>query len=63
MRGRPRKEENTATKAPTDIQRLISVGDHRHRKTEKEEDEELLSEARKEKTLFKFDKSPKCEYF
>lgn len=60
MRGRPKKEELTS-KPPTEIQRLISDGDHRHRKTEKEEDEELLSEARKEKTFFKFEKSPKCK--
>ncbi|CAJ0575408.1 unnamed protein product, partial [Mesorhabditis spiculigera] len=33
-------------------------GDHRHRKTEKEEDEELLAEANKDAGLILFDKTP-----
>lgn len=34
-------------------------GDHRHRKTEQEEDEELLSEANKSANYFRFEESPK----
>lgn len=34
-------------------------GDHRHRKTEQEEDEELLSEAAKQASYFRFEESPK----
>lgn len=44
--GRPRKVSD----AP--------VGDHRHRMTEKEEDEELLQQAKQKDELIIFDKSP-----
>uniref|UniRef100_A0A8C4R2P1 SNF2 related chromatin remodeling ATPase 5 n=1 Tax=Eptatretus burgeri TaxID=7764 RepID=A0A8C4R2P1_EPTBU len=50
--GRPR------TKAD-EKQNLISVGDYRHRRTEQEEDEELLSESRKSANiLLRFEDSP-----
>uniref|UniRef100_UPI00358E8A34 SWI/SNF-related matrix-associated actin-dependent regulator of chromatin subfamily A member 5-like isoform X1 n=1 Tax=Myxine glutinosa TaxID=7769 RepID=UPI00358E8A34 len=50
--GRPR------TKAD-EKQNLISVGDYRHRRTEQEEDEELLSESRKSaNVLLRFEDSP-----
>ena len=36
---------------------------HRHRRTEKEEDEELLQSSRKKEThQLIFDKSPSCKY-
>uniref|UniRef100_F1KRC8 Chromatin-remodeling complex ATPase chain isw-1 n=2 Tax=Ascaris suum TaxID=6253 RepID=F1KRC8_ASCSU len=37
---------------------ISGVGDHRHRKTEKEEDEELIHLARKSETLIRFEKTP-----
>lgn len=33
-------------------------GDHRHRMTEKEEDEELMEQSKKTDTVFTFQKSP-----
>ncbi|MCP9263537.1 ISWI chromatin-remodeling complex ATPase ISW2 [Dirofilaria immitis] len=35
-----------------------SEGDHRHRKTEKEEDEELINQVKKSETLIRFEKTP-----
>lgn len=46
--GRPRFRE----------QRLSSAGDHRHRMTEQEEDEELLAQAKKSETVMVFQESP-----
>jgi SWI/SNF-related matrix-associated actin-dependent regulator of chromatin subfamily A member 5 len=36
----------------------VDPADHRHRKTEKEEDEELLEQETKSSGVFLFDKSP-----
>ncbi|XP_032476357.1 probable global transcription activator SNF2L1 isoform X10 [Phocoena sinus] len=50
--GRPRIKKD-------DKQSLISVGDYRHRRTEQEEDEELLSESRKTSNVcVRFEVSP-----
>ncbi|XP_053086546.1 probable global transcription activator SNF2L1 isoform X2 [Pangasianodon hypophthalmus] len=50
--GRPRVK-------PDEKQSLLSVGDNRHRRTEQEEDEELLSESRKATNiLVRFEESP-----
>ncbi|KAF5891766.1 SWI/SNF-related matrix-associated actin-dependent regulator of chromatin subfamily A member 5-like, partial [Clarias magur] len=50
--GRPRVK-------PDEKQNLLSVGDNRHRRTEQEEDEELLSESRKAtNVLVRFEESP-----
>ncbi|KAJ8266456.1 hypothetical protein GJAV_G00130640 [Gymnothorax javanicus] len=50
--GRPRVRQN-------EKQNLLSVGDNRHRRTEQEEDEELLSESRKAaNVLVRFEESP-----
>ncbi|XP_076417689.1 SWI/SNF-related matrix-associated actin-dependent regulator of chromatin subfamily A member 1 isoform X4 [Peromyscus maniculatus bairdii] len=50
--GRPRVKKD-------DKQSLISVGDYRHRRTEQEEDEELLSESRKTSNVcVRFEVSP-----
>lgn len=38
------------------------VGDHRHRKTEKEEDEELLQESKRAEKGFRFEKNPWCKW-
>ncbi|KAE9547659.1 hypothetical protein FO519_009128, partial [Halicephalobus sp. NKZ332] len=38
--------------------RPSAIGDHRHRMTEQEEDEELIQQSKKADTLFIFDKSP-----
>ncbi|OBS79006.1 hypothetical protein A6R68_18616 [Neotoma lepida] len=55
--GRPRVKKD-------DKQSLISAGDYRHRRTEQEEDEELLSESRKTSNVcVRFEVSPSCEYF
>ncbi|VDN01321.1 unnamed protein product [Thelazia callipaeda] len=43
LKGRPRNQ---------------SEGDHRHRKTEKEEDEELINQVKKSDTLVRFEKTP-----
>ncbi|UYV62642.1 SMARCA5 [Cordylochernes scorpioides] len=50
--GRPRLKKND------EKAKLSAVGDHRHRMTEQEEDEELLSESRKSFTVTRFDQSP-----
>ncbi|TKR76891.1 hypothetical protein L596_017963 [Steinernema carpocapsae] len=50
-RGRPKASEPTTSQP-------AAVGDHRHRMTEKEEDEELLSQTKKAENLFRFEKSP-----
>ncbi|XP_076316124.1 LOW QUALITY PROTEIN: SWI/SNF-related matrix-associated actin-dependent regulator of chromatin subfamily A member 5-like [Tachypleus tridentatus] len=50
--GRPRKK-------PDEKAKLSAVGDHRHRMTEQEEDEELLSESRRSAiTVTRFEQSP-----
>ncbi|XP_056116068.1 probable global transcription activator SNF2L1 [Rhinichthys klamathensis goyatoka] len=50
--GRPRLKQD-------EKQNLLSVGDNRHRRTEQEEDEELLSESRKAaNVLVRFEESP-----
>ncbi|XP_071951063.1 SWI/SNF-related matrix-associated actin-dependent regulator of chromatin subfamily A member 5-like [Antedon mediterranea] len=50
--GRPRSKKDDRAK-------LSAVGDHRHRMTEQEEDEELLTEARKAtNAITQFEKSP-----
>ncbi|KAL0994230.1 hypothetical protein UPYG_G00119550 [Umbra pygmaea] len=50
--GRPRVKQD-------EKQNLLSVGDNRHRRTEQEEDEELLSESRKSaNVLVRFEESP-----
>ncbi|XP_073696521.1 probable global transcription activator SNF2L1 [Garra rufa] len=50
--GRPRIKQD-------EKQNLLSVGDNRHRRTEQEEDEELLSESRKAaNVLVRFEESP-----
>uniref|UniRef100_A0A8C8I8Y1 SNF2 related chromatin remodeling ATPase 1 n=1 Tax=Oncorhynchus tshawytscha TaxID=74940 RepID=A0A8C8I8Y1_ONCTS len=50
--GRPRVKQD-------EKQNLLSVGDNRHRRTEQEEDEELLSESRKAaNVLVRFEESP-----
>uniref|UniRef100_A0A8B9L751 SWI/SNF-related matrix-associated actin-dependent regulator of chromatin subfamily A member 5-like n=1 Tax=Astyanax mexicanus TaxID=7994 RepID=A0A8B9L751_ASTMX len=50
--GRPRTKQD-------EKQNLLSVGDNRHRRTEQEEDEELLSESRKAANLLvRFEESP-----
>ncbi|KAK1787712.1 hypothetical protein P4O66_015934 [Electrophorus voltai] len=50
--GRPRVKQD-------EKQNLLSVGDNRHRRTEQEEDEELLSESRKPTNLLvRFEESP-----
>lgn len=36
----------------------FNVSSHRHRKTEQEEDEELLAESNKAKPIFRFEASP-----
>ena len=37
---------------------------HRHRRTEQEEDEELLTESRKSQNIItRFDVSPACKFF
>ncbi|XP_076446888.1 SWI/SNF-related matrix-associated actin-dependent regulator of chromatin subfamily A member 5-like [Babylonia areolata] len=52
--GRPR-----LTKKMDEKSKLVAAGDHRHRRTEQEEDEELLSESRKSQSvLLRFEKSP-----
>ncbi|XP_013411637.1 SWI/SNF-related matrix-associated actin-dependent regulator of chromatin subfamily A member 5 [Lingula anatina] len=52
--GRPR------LKKPDEKTKLLEAGDHRHRRTEQEEDEELLNEERKaHSSEFRFDESPK----
>ncbi|CAH1776599.1 unnamed protein product [Owenia fusiformis] len=55
--GRPSKA--AATPEPKARERLLSAGDHRHRRTEQEEDEELLRNSRKSlNVLTRFDESP-----
>ncbi|KAL8615035.1 SWI/SNF-related matrix-associated actin-dependent regulator of chromatin subfamily A member 5 [Nucella lapillus] len=52
--GRPRISKKMDEKS-----KLVAAGDHRHRRTEQEEDEELLSESRKsQNVLLRFEKSP-----
>ncbi|CAB1352731.1 unnamed protein product [Coregonus sp. 'balchen'] len=54
--GRPRVKQD-------EKQNLLSVGDNRHRRTEQEEDEELLSESRKAaNVLVRFEESPSCPH-
>ncbi|XP_063223834.1 chromatin-remodeling complex ATPase chain Iswi isoform X2 [Bacillus rossius redtenbacheri] len=54
--GRPRKNPDQPKMAPPS---LGDPGDHRHRKTEQEEDEELLAETNSSrKTIISFDQSP-----
>uniref|UniRef100_A0A182WE67 Uncharacterized protein n=1 Tax=Anopheles minimus TaxID=112268 RepID=A0A182WE67_9DIPT len=55
--------KNSPPKAPRGrkpkVDKNADTGDHRHRKTEQEEDEELLAETnQKAKTLFRFEASP-----
>lgn len=51
--GRPKLKKND------EKAKLSAMGDHRHRMTEQEEDEELLSESRKSsKTVVRFEESP-----
>lgn len=54
VRGRPKKVAEATKETST-------AGDHRHRKTEQEEDEELLKEIRKSEAVFRFEKSPWCK--
>ncbi|ESN98569.1 hypothetical protein HELRODRAFT_101736 [Helobdella robusta] len=49
--GRPRMKKDEKVK-------LIEAGDHRHRRTEQEEDEELLSDIKKAQAITRFDSSP-----
>ncbi|KAK3611417.1 hypothetical protein CHS0354_034864 [Potamilus streckersoni] len=50
--GRPKAKKDEKTK-------LVEIGDHRHRRTEQEEDEELLSESRKLTNIVtRFEESP-----
>ncbi|XP_055382405.1 chromatin-remodeling complex ATPase chain Iswi [Condylostylus longicornis] len=49
--GRPKKKDKEFSKED-------NPADHRHRKTEQEEDEELLAEEFAEKALFRFEQSP-----
>ncbi|XP_048772978.1 SWI/SNF-related matrix-associated actin-dependent regulator of chromatin subfamily A member 5-like isoform X1 [Ostrea edulis] len=52
--GRPTKIKKQDERA-----KLVSVGDHRHRRTEQEEDEELLSESKKANSAsFRFETNP-----
>ncbi|KAH0630943.1 hypothetical protein JD844_004332 [Phrynosoma platyrhinos] len=52
--GRPRIKKD-------EKQCLLSAGDYRHRRTEQEEDEELLSESRKTSNVcVRFEESPSC---
>ncbi|CAO1385409.1 unnamed protein product [Diamesa serratosioi] len=52
-----RKKEKAAEKIIEDEDGL-DPADHRHRKTEQEEDEELLAETAKAKAIFRFEASP-----
>ncbi|XP_058459668.1 chromatin-remodeling complex ATPase chain Iswi [Malaya genurostris] len=53
-KGKPKKAEKAAASSVTG-----DPGDHRHRKTEQEEDEELLAETNvKAKNVFRFESSP-----
>lgn len=52
-----RKKEKAAEKILEDEDGL-DPADHRHRKTEQEEDEELLAETAKAKAIFRFEASP-----
>ncbi len=40
---------------------VMILSDNRHRKSEKEEDEELLGEADEEEDAFVYEESPPCE--
>ncbi|KAI6213624.1 Isw-1 [Aphelenchoides besseyi] len=48
----------TAKKHVGRPRKIVDPSDHRHRKTEKEEDEELLEQAKNNDSVFLFDKSP-----
>lgn len=47
---------------PPSFTRMTSEGDHRHRKTEKEEDEELLHDIKRKESGFCFEKNPWCTF-
>lgn len=51
-----RKKEKPVEKILDDDD--LDPADHRHRKTEQEEDEELLAETAKAKAIFRFEASP-----
>ncbi|XP_031616809.1 chromatin-remodeling complex ATPase chain Iswi-like [Contarinia nasturtii] len=59
---------NTGPKSPNKVKSVgrpkknkdaTDAGDHRHRKTEQEEDEELLAEVNKTPAVFRFEESPR----
>ncbi|XP_015795972.1 chromatin-remodeling complex ATPase chain Iswi-like [Tetranychus urticae] len=55
-----RKPKPKEPKEPEKLEESkFEVNDHRHRKTEQEEDEELLSEVKKDVNYFRFEESPK----
>ncbi|XP_058829709.1 chromatin-remodeling complex ATPase chain Iswi [Topomyia yanbarensis] len=58
-KGKPKKAEKATTSATASSSVVEDPGDHRHRKTEQEEDEELLAETNvKANTVFRFESSP-----
>uniref|UniRef100_A0A1I7YKY5 Helicase ATP-binding domain-containing protein n=1 Tax=Steinernema glaseri TaxID=37863 RepID=A0A1I7YKY5_9BILA len=53
VRGKAKKVSTDAAAG-----QAFAIGDHRHRMTEKEEDEELLSQSKKAENVFRFEQSP-----